>query len=88
MKRYRVGEFVEPPIEEHDGEWIRYSDHVNALATIREEARRAAFKEAREVLGITSTRSEKYPNRYISASAFKVRADCALEAAERGERDG
>lgn len=42
MKRYRVGEFVEPPIEERDGGWVRYSDHVAAL----KEARAAAFKEA------------------------------------------
>lgn len=77
MKRYRVGEFVEPPIEESDGGWVRYSDHVAALVTVRREEREAALEIVKRLTPPSNRLAQMFHKRVI--------ATLEASASEKGE---
>lgn len=62
-----------------------YGDIKAVLTAVCKEARAAAFRDAGYAIRRCSLRSEKYPNRYISAAAFKNRVESAVEAAANTE---
>lgn len=58
------------------------------LATVRAEAREAAFNEVKEAVRAVNIRSEKYPNRYASPAVVKSRAESAAASARTGKVEG
>lgn len=72
------------------GDLGQLSKHIanTVLTTVRKEAQAAAFKEAARAVRQCSLRSEKYPNRYITAAAFKTRAECVIERAAANTEEG
>lgn len=58
---------------------------AHALATVRQEVEWETWEKASLTVRQLGLRSEKHPNRYLTAAAFKTRVECALESAAKQE---